>query len=188
MKNNTATVGCDVISTFLRHRDDMIDRLEQGVLDKTGFIEDTYSYIMNNGLKPVRIVKHDCMRTGLYNYQFFNTLAKQSLIQSDACRYRDRNQSQELYRKGHDCYVKKEQALRELLECLDYEGVEAYFLEMDSRDLEGELFEIIIPSYDRAVFHSKDLLTLSRLRRNGVFIEEKRPSVISKYINRKYNY
>ena len=57
---------------------------------------------------------------------------------------------------------------------------------MESRNLKNKLYEIVLLDYKEAIFHSKALWLLDILREEGVFIEEKKMSLIDGYINEKY--
>ncbi len=57
---------------------------------------------------------------------------------------------------------------------------------MNSKALEGELFEIVLKDYEKVIFHTRDKLILNRLKKNGCFIDGIRDSLIDEYINEKY--
>lgn len=66
-----------------------------------------------------------------------------------------------------------------------YQGVEAYFIKVRSKELRGKLFEIILTDYNM-ILHSTNELILAKLREEGVFSEGSRESVIDGYINQRY--
>ena len=107
----------------------------------------------------------------MFNYQYFNALAKE-------CKDTDPAQT-DYY------YAKKDQATLHVLRILDFQGVEAYFIRVRSPQLKGRLFEIIIQEY-QMILHSANREILEKLRRELVFKEETRQSVIDGYINQKY--
>ncbi len=73
------------------------------------------------------------------------------------------------------------------IKVLEFKGVEAYFIKVESKFLKGKLYEIVLLDYEEAIFHSKALWLLEILREEGgVFIEEKKVSLIDSYINEEY--
>jgi hypothetical protein len=113
----------------------------------------------------------DTLEKGLFNYQYFNALAKESKTEHNG--------------QADYFYSRKDRATMQVLNILDYQGVTAYFIHVRSAGLKGRLFEIIIEQY-QMILHSTDPLILESLRREGKFIEETRQSVIDGYINQKY--
>ena len=73
-----------------------------------------------------------------------------------------------------------------LLEMINYENVESYFIDLKSRRLRGVIFEINIKSIDKVILHSKSKVLLKKLRENHVFDESLRPSLIDSYVNKSY--
>ncbi|BEP28113.1 DUF6648 family protein [Helicovermis profundi] len=173
------------LSKFVENRDMLIDTLKEGKINKIQYIEACYEFLKVENMKPFKI-NVDSIEKSLYNYQYYNTLAKYTLMKCEECRFRDSTKSRELYEYAQDYYAKKDKETLNLLELINYKNVSAYFLKMNSEVLEGELFEITIDNYDKAVFHSKDKRILNRLKKNGVFDEEAKLSIIDKYVNTKY--
>ena len=119
--------------------------------------------------KPFNIV--DTLEKGLFNYQYFNALAKECKNDDPA--------------KTDYYYAKKDRATFSVLRILDFKGIDAYFIRVRSPQLRGRLFEIVIQEY-QMILHSASSEILERLRRELVFKEETRQSVIDGYINQKY--
>lgn len=72
-----------------------------------------------------------------------------------------------------------------ILKLLDYRNVRAYFISVRSRFLRGKLFEIVIEDYNM-ILHSANELILASLRREGVFEEDTKVSLIDEYVNQRY--
>ena len=68
---------------------------------------------------------------------------------------------------------------------MDYKGVEAYLINVHSKELKGKLFEIILTDYNM-ILHSTNTLILKNLREEGVFSETVKKSLIDGYINQRY--
>jgi hypothetical protein len=170
----------------LRYRNSLIDDLECGMISKREFIEASYSYIFEKGIKEFRVTKGNEVRIALCNYQYYNTLGKKAMLESTEAYDYDMALSKRMRERALDMYAKKEMVIMRLLETVGYDDVESYFLTMDADHLEGEVYEIVLRSVPRAVFHLVDKRLLSRLIKNGVFSPEKRQSIISDYVNEEY--
>ena len=59
---------------FFEERDSLIYQFTKGDISKKEFIEEHYFFIMRLNLKPFK--KIDSFEKGLYNYQYFNAVAK----------------------------------------------------------------------------------------------------------------
>ncbi len=57
---------------------------------------------------------------------------------------------------------------------------------MESTNLEGKLYEIVLSDFEYAVLHSKSLWLLDVLKKENVFSEKRKKSVIDYYVNSKY--
>ena len=124
----------------------------------------------------------------MYNYQYYNVLAKYyTMLAKDIKRSKEYSKYYIYYlNKGNAYYSEKDKATLSLLRYLNFEGVEAYFIKAESKYLDDKLYEIVLLDYRDAIFHSKSLWLLDILREEGVFIEEKKISLIDNYINEKY--
>ena len=69
---------------------------------------------------------------------------------------------------------------------MHFENVDAYFIKMESSALEGKLYEIVLSDYEYAVLHSKSIWLLEVLKKENVFSDKKKKSVIDYYVNSKY--
>lgn len=174
------------IKEFLALRDALIDALEVGEIDKTAFVQGFYEAIVEKQLKPVRRIETDPFMLGIYNYQYYNTMAKHAMQEADATRFRDSAISRRFYDEALDAYASKERSLSHMLELLGDEVIEAYPLLLDSEMLSGNLFEIVLVNRRRAIFHAQDPRLKNRLIRRGAFSETPRKSCIHNYVNEKY--
>ncbi len=138
-------------------------------------------YLMENlnavlSLKSEPFKKIDSVEKGLFNYQYFNALAKE--IKMRATNSFDDE-------KADYYYEKKDNATLKVIELLDYKGILAYPIYVRSKALKGKLFEIVLENYNM-ILHSTNELILKRLKDMEVFSEEIRKSVIDGYINQRY--
>lgn len=173
-----------IMDKFFKHRESLIDEYTDSYMSKTTFIEKNYSFIMALEFSPfdqMNDFKH-C----IYNYQYYNILAKYMNLQAQELEFYDPKGAEEHKVKEFEYYALKDRATLRLLECVEYKQVSAYFLNLSSNRLSGSLYEIVFHDYDKAIFHSMDQKILSLLRANGVFSPVYKDSVIHAYVNSVY--
>ncbi|MGB3368066.1 MAG: DUF6648 family protein [Acidaminobacteraceae bacterium] len=174
-----------ILRGFIKNRDFLIDSMEQGLINKQEYVEKSYEYIMDNDLQPFEDDNYS-VEKAMLNYQIYNTLAKFSMMGYEDNKFRNPSYAKEMFNTSLDYYELKDKGTMKLVEFIDYKNFKAYFVNLQSKGLRGELFEIVLDNYDRAVFHSMDKRLLYRLRNNGVFDEEIQVSIIDHYVNSKY--
>ncbi|WP_333473065.1 DUF6648 family protein [Crassaminicella thermophila] len=159
----------------------------QGDITKKEFIEEHYNFIQRLNLKPFKY-RIDSFEKGIYNYQYYNMLAKYSYMKSKDQKLQQKHPQlvKKLQGDANYYYRQKDKTTLKLLEYLDFYNVEAYFVKVKSKLLKDKLFEIVLLDYDNVILHSISHWLLERLKEEGVFIEGKRKSIIDKYINERY--
>lgn len=168
---------------FLLNRKNLIDQYAKGDLTKEEFIEANYKCINSLDIKP--FTKIDNVKKAVYNYQYCNVLAK--YYQKKAHDMSKRNEArQDFLELSNYFYSKKDGVTLKLLRLLDFQGIEAYFVKVRSRNLKKKLFEIILKDYDNIILHSKNESILNLLIKENAFINETRHSLVDSYINQKY--
>lgn len=137
-------------------------------------------------VKP--FLRVDSYEKGMYNYQYYNVLAKYYTMLAKEIRNTRKHQKYYVYylNKGNNYYHEKDKAALSLLRFLEFKGVEAYFIKCNSKLLQDKLYEIVLLDYKEAIFHSKALWLLDILKQENVFIEGKKASLIDEYINETY--
>lgn len=158
----------------------LIKELELGKLTKETFILENYRLMAE--FKNVN-TDISSIEEGIIKYHYFNTHAKKYMIEAEEIVYRDSRQSEKLKNQAYDLYVKKDQVTLKLIEQLEFRRLEAYFIYMNSRHLEGQIYEIRCLDYEKVVLHSKDKKILHKLRTAGCFHENKMESIIQSYVN-----
>jgi len=172
-----------VYDRFWQHRQSLIYQYNIGDIGKDEFIERNYEYIQSMNVSPYRRV--DNFKKGMFNYQYYNVLAK--YYQRKASRSRKGSDAQRDYlARAGLFYEKKDRATARMLELCGYTGVRAYFVRVHSQALRSTLYEIVFDEHPGIVLHSTDPGILESLRAAGVFAEGKRRSVVHDYINEKY--
>lgn len=168
---------------FILNRDSLIEQYSKGDLSKDEFIEANYRCINSLDIKPFQ--KIDNVKKALYNYQYYNVLAK--YYQKRAHDLSKKNGAREDFlEQSNYFYSKKDAVTMKLLTLIDFIGVEAYFVKVKSPSLKKRLFEIVLSEYDNIILHSINESILNKLKQENVFINEEKKSLVDSYINQKY--
>ncbi|WHH57711.1 DUF6648 family protein [Petroclostridium sp. X23] len=168
---------------FFANRQSLIDQYTKGDLSKEEFIENNYYYIQSMNTKPFQRVDH--IKKGLFNYQYYNVIAKYCQKRAHESP-KNSLQKKDFIEKANYYYSKKDKVTMKILDILDFEGVDAYYVKVNSPNLKNKLFEIVLKEYEDVILHSKNEDIRNRLIEEGVFRDEKIRSVIDSYINQKY--
>jgi len=157
-----------------------------GDINKKEYLELSYKYMTERGIKPFQRI--DSFEKGMYNYQYYNMMAKyHRMVAQDI---KDKGKHISYYSKylqeADYYYNEKDKTSFRLLRYLHFENVDAYFIKMESLSLQGKLYEIVLNDYEYAVLHSKSLWLLDVLRKEQVFKEGRKKSVIDYYVNQRY--
>lgn len=177
----------NVFDKFFAHRNSLIVQFRNGDITKREFIEEHYHFIQKLKLQPFKN-KIDSFEKGIYNYQYYNMIAKYCYMKSKDRKLVEKH-PQVARKYGHKAgyyYHQKDWSTLKLLEHLDFQNVKAYFIKVKSRALKHKLYEIVLYDFEDVILHSKSEYMLDRLRDEGVFEEEMKKSLIDTYINQKY--
>lgn len=176
----------NVFEQFFDNRSSLILQYANGDLSKREFLEQNFDLVRKSNLKP--FLRVDTYEKGMFNYQYYNVLAKYYRMLAKEIKNTKKHQKYYSYylNKGNNYYHEKDKAALSLLRFLEFKGIEAYFVKMESKSLSGKLYEIVLLDYKEAIFHSKALWLLDILREEKVFIEGKKVSLIDEYINETY--
>lgn len=178
--------GRHFFEIFANNRAMLIDMLEQRKLDKKEFLIQNVELMKRFSMTPYSSISS--FEEGIFNYQYYNVLAKYCAMQlSELPRgKRGLRRERELNNKIDNYYREKDRATLLLLEWANYEAVEAYYIAMNSKSLDGVLYEIHFSRFNKAILHSKSSEIKKRLEEHRAFSEEKRISKIADYINSTY--
>lgn len=168
---------------FLKRRQCLIEQYSKGDLSKDEFIEENYACINALDIKPFE--KIDNVKKAIYNYQYYNVLAKyyQKLAHNTGKKNEWRSNFSEL---SNHYYSKKDRVTEKLVKLLDFQNIEAYFVKVKSPNLKNRLFEIVLKDHDDVILHSTSQNLLNILIYENVFSHTERKSLIDSYINQKY--
>ncbi|MTI47017.1 MAG: hypothetical protein FH761_04215 [Firmicutes bacterium] len=176
----------NIFDKFFENRDSLIIQYRNGDMTKREFLQLNFDFIQQMRVKPFS--KIDSYEKGMYNYQYYNVLAKYyTMLGVDMKRQgKHYNYFKHHLNKAHYYYNEKDKSTLKLLRHLEFENVEAYFIKVESKRLKDKLYEIVLKDYEFAIFHSKSNWLLKILKEEGVFISGKKKSLIDGYINEKY--
>lgn len=150
-------------------------------MTKREYLDRNFDAVLALNIKPFKNV--DSVDKGLFNYQYYNAMAKEAHI--DAHYTADREMGRLYNEKSGYFYFKKDRATLKVLELKDFKGVRAYFIKVRSKGLKNKLFEIVLEDYNM-ILHSTSPAILNRLREERVFEDGVKSSLIDGYINQKY--
>jgi len=170
------------IDDLCEKRKALIYALEQGQLDKELFIQENFKMIRDIKRVDMNVESLD---EGIVKYHYFNTRAKMKMMDADTLEFRDPRASEKLKQEAYSYYTKKEQITLQLLEFLKYHNITAYFINLNSRYLRGNVFEIVLGDTEYGILHSKDRKILHKLKTAGCFVETQKDSLIHTYVNTK---
>jgi hypothetical protein len=171
---------------FFDNRSSLILQFGNGDLSKKEFLEQNFDLVRKTNLRP--FLRVDTYEKGMFNYQYYNVLAKYYTTLAKDIKNTKKHQKYYNYyfNKGNNYYHEKDKAALNILKLIEFKGVEAYFVKVESKFLSDKLYEIVLLDYKEAIFHSKALWLLDILREEKVFIEGKKVSLIDEYINETY--
>lgn len=175
-----------LFDTFFDHRNSLIIQYKNGDISKREFLEGNFDFVQEMHVKPFS--KVDSYEKGMYNYQYYNVLAKYYTMLAKDLKREGKPEKYYIYylNQGNYYYHEKDRATLQLLRFLNFENVEAYFIKVESKFLKDKLYEIVLMNYQYAIFHSKSKWLLDILKKEGVFVEGTKVSLIDEYINEKY--
>ncbi len=171
----------NALQKYFNYRQALIDQYIKGDMTKREYLERNLDAVLSLNIKPFRNV--DTVDKALFNYQYYNAMAKDANINITG--YSDKEYEQILHEKSNYYYNQKDRATMRVLELLNYTNVRAYFIKVKSKYLKNRLFEIILEDTN-TVLHSSNEVILKRLKEENVFTDGVKRSVIDSYINQRY--
>lgn len=171
----------NAIGKYFKYRQSLIDQYVKGDMTKSEYLAKNLDAVLSMSIGPFQNV--DTVEKGLFNYHYYNALAKEASMQSHL--YNDKNLGHQYIDKSDYYYEKKDKNTLRVLRLLDFRGVDAYFIKVRSKFLKGKLFEIVLIDYEM-ILHSANPFILKRLKDESVFEETIKKSLIDGYINQKY--
>ncbi|MDD7306178.1 MAG: hypothetical protein PUG67_06285 [Peptoniphilaceae bacterium] len=174
------------LENFDNWRKDTIDLLTDGAINKIEFLDLNYDYIKKLDLKPYAKIQN--MMEGIYNYQYYNIMAKRSNNQAN--KYLHNPKKKRLYSRyindRENYYCLKDLTTSSIIRLTGYNNIKSYYIKLLSKRLEGKIFEIVLLDYEKLILHSKNDNILKDLKDHHVFDDTVHLSKIHDYVNRSY--
>ncbi|WP_390904742.1 DUF6648 family protein [Peptoniphilus equinus] len=157
-----------------------------GDISKREFLEHNFNYFQNENATPY--LKIDSYEKGMYNYQYYNGMAKFYRMLAKDVRHTKKHARYYNYylNLSNKYYHYKDETALTLLRLQNFENVSCYYIKCDSSRLNHQLYEIVLNDKKEAIFHSKAPWLLNILRTENVFYEGIQHSLIEEYINERY--
>lgn len=176
----------NIFDSFFEHRDSLIIQYKNGDISKREFLQMNFDFIQKVKVKPFNEI--DSYEKGMYNYQYYNMLAKYYLMLGLDLKRQGKEYSEfrNYLSKANYYYNQKDKSTLKFLRFLEFNNVEAYYIKVESKKLKDKLYEIVLTNREYAIFHSKSNWLAKILKKEGVFTEGKKKSLIEEYINEKY--
>ena len=174
------------LDLFEDWRIESIDLLSDQKINKDEFLERNYKFLVDLGLKPFSKIQD--LEEAIYNYQYYNIMAKFANAKAFKCQNYPKKKKiyTKLINDRENYYYIKDLATSSLIDIVGFENIDAYFINLRSKRLTGQIFEIKVKNCDKLILHSKNKKILDKLRCNSAFFEEIRESLIDSYVNRSY--
>lgn len=172
----------DKLKSFIKLRSKYIDLLDKGKLSKIEFNEKNNKLFVELDLKPFS--KIDTFEKALFNYNYYNTKAKIALFNCN--RYKEQKKERKYRRELNlklNCYDEKDKASMALIKLEAPADIEAYYINLHSKNLATSIFEINFLNRDKVILHSKSETIKNLLIELGVFKKEPMDSLIDSYVN-----
>lgn len=171
----------NTLQKYFKYRQSLIDQYIKGDMTKSEYLAENLDAVLSLNIKPFKNI--DTVDKGLFNYQYYNALAKDAKMTGAAL---GNKELEKIYiEKTNYYYSKKDKATLRVLELSNYKNIEAYFIQVKSKYLKGLLFEIVLKDYNM-ILHSTSSLILKRLREEYIFENTIKKSLIDGYINQRY--
>lgn len=157
-----------------------------GDITKREFLEYNYEYFSSGNARP--FLKIDSYEKGMYNYQYYNGMAKYYRMLAKEVKNTKKHSKYYNYylNLGNKYYHMKDETVLSILRLQNFENVNSYFIKCDSQALNNLLYEIVLEDKKEAIFHSKAEWLLNILKKEKIFREGIRASLIEEYINERY--
>lgn len=172
----------NALQKYFNYRKALIDQYIKGDMSKREYLDKNLDAVLALNIKPFKNV--DSVDKGLFNYQYYNAMAKEAKITSKG--YGDFEMHKLYTEKSDYYYSQKDRATMRVLQLMNFNGVHAYFIKVKSKELKNRLFEIILDDKANMILHSSNEFILKRLKEEGVFENKVKTSIIDGYINQRY--
>ena len=117
----------NAIQKYFKYRQSLIDQYAKGDMTKREYLQKNYEAVVYGDIGPFRNM--DTVEKALFNYQYYNALAKENKTISTT-RDMDYELKRDYLEKSNYYYSRKDRATLTALRMLDFRGVVAYFVKV----------------------------------------------------------
>lgn len=171
----------DSLKRFIKKRNEIIEKLDKGVINKDEFLEENYILLNRLSMKP--FLRIDTVEKGIYNYQYYNILAKYHNNLANENKGKNIKTYKREINKVNNYYYEKDRVVLDTLELMNYKDIESYYIELYSKRLKNSIFEIVLKNYEKAIFHSMNKKIADILIEKNILKNDIRQSKIHSYVN-----
>ncbi len=168
----------DKLKQVLLERNRLIDQLDRCRMTKQEFHQANYQILQRWQMKPYPTIVS--MEQGIYNYQYYNTMAKEYQRRATQVGAKGKPRIEQLIR---NYFTLKDECIHQMLSLTINEPVECYFINTESSLLRNRLLEIVYLNREKVILHTVNPRIIQKVKRMDLFIPEVRISRIHSYIN-----
>lgn len=172
----------DKLDRFIELRNIYIDLLENKSINKKEFNHKNNEIFKMINLRPFVVL--DSFEKALYNYNYYNSKAKIDMENYNRHRNSKNNRKAKIaLNNTSNNYCLKDESVMAMILLEDPKYIEAYYINMHSKKLSDQIFEIYFTNKDRIILHTKNIKIKKILEDLGCFDKNLRESLISSYVN-----
>ncbi|WP_297376151.1 DUF6648 family protein [uncultured Helcococcus sp.] len=172
----------DKLDRFIELRNLYIDLLENKSINKQEFNHKNNEIFQLINLRPFVVL--DSFEKALYNYNYYNSKAK--LDMENYNRHRNSKNNRKARIALNNCsnnYCLKDDSVMAMISLESPQYIDAYYINMQSKKLADQIFEINFTNKYRIILHTKNIKIKNTLEAMGCFDEKYRDSLIASYVN-----
>lgn len=167
---------------FINLRSKYIDMLDNNIITKSEFNHKNNEIFYKINLRPFSVL--DCFDKALYNYNYYNSKAKLYLEEENRLNSINNKKKSKIAKNNKlNCYYHKDQSIIAMINLEDSSYIDAYYINMHSKNLNQQIYEINFIRKEKVILHSKNSEIKNILLNKKIFSEEVRNSLIETYIN-----
>lgn len=169
------------LEEFIDLRTKYIEMLDNKLITKSEFNHKNNEIFYKINLRPFTVL--DSFNKALYNYNYYNSKAKLFLEEEKRLNNQNKKRAKIAQNNKNNCYYHKDLSIIAMLNIEDSDNIEAYYINMHSKSLNQQIFEIYFKDKEKIILHTKNEKIKNILIEKNIFLFEVRVSLIETYIN-----
>lgn len=169
------------LEEFIDLRTKYIEMLDNKLITKSEFNHKNNEIFYKINLRPFTVL--DSFNKALYNYNYYNSKAKLFLEEEKRLNNQNKKRAKIAQNNKNNCYYHKDLSIIAMLNLEDSDNIEAYYIDMHSKSLNQQIFEIFFKDKEKIILHTKNDKIKNILIEKNIFLFEVRVSLIETYIN-----